>query len=286
VLEHKTSSEDVTPGSFYWMRRHMDGQVSIYFDGARAAGHDVQGCIYDVLASRTCGRRTCRSSTRKASRSSTTRPATGCARRTARSGARPPTPSSATSLQVRPETPLEFRDRIVDKIAEDVEAFYQRGDVARDGQDLVEAARDRWQLGTMLRDAIRTDTWPRNPDACMRFNRPCEFLEACAGRADLTDRYLFQRAESAHPELSERDLVPLRTSATRLLTSSALSTARACLRLYRNRYVLQLRSLTQRDEAPELGDLVHVGLEAWWLYREPATTTAALTTSSREETAA
>jgi hypothetical protein len=38
VVEHKTSSEDVTPGSFYWSRLRMDGQVSVYFDGARALG--------------------------------------------------------------------------------------------------------------------------------------------------------------------------------------------------------------------------------------------------------
>jgi hypothetical protein len=61
---------------------------------------------------------------------------------------------------------------------------------------------------------------------------------------------------------------PLRTSANvslPLLTHSSMSAARACLRLYRNKYVLRIRPLQHRDDAPELGDLVHVGLEAWWL---------------------
>lgn len=39
LLEHKTSSEDVSAGSDYWARLTIDTQVSIYYDGAAALGH-------------------------------------------------------------------------------------------------------------------------------------------------------------------------------------------------------------------------------------------------------
>lgn len=49
IMEHKTSSEDLSPGSSYWQRLRMDGQVSVYFDGARALGYEVEDCLYDVI---------------------------------------------------------------------------------------------------------------------------------------------------------------------------------------------------------------------------------------------
>lgn len=202
VIEHKTSGEDISAGSFYWLRRHMDGQVSIYFDGARATGHDVQGCLYDVI-----GKPEQRPSqiplVDEQGEKIVLDPA-GQRVRTKDGKKWRQTGDTALGyvVQTRIETPQEYRDRLVDKIAEDVEAFYARAEVARDTQDLDEAARDRWQLAVMLRDAMRTNTWPRNPDACLRFNRPCEYLESCCGRADLNDPYLFKRVATPHPELT------------------------------------------------------------------------------------
>ncbi len=48
-LESKTSSEDITPGSLYWERvTTLDPQVSMYLPGAKAAGFDIEGILYDV----------------------------------------------------------------------------------------------------------------------------------------------------------------------------------------------------------------------------------------------
>jgi PD-(D/E)XK nuclease superfamily len=214
IVEHKTSGEDISPGSFYWLRRHMDSQVSIYFDGARALGHDVQGCIYDVLAKPELrpSQVPVLDTAAPEDQQKIVVDAGGQRVRTKDGKKWRQTGDTAAGyvVQTRAETPEEFRARLIDKICDDPEAFFVRAEVARDGQDLDEAARDRWQLGTMLRDATRTETWPRNPDACMRFNRPCEFLEACAGRADLNDRFLYRRAESPHPELAGPASVPSR----------------------------------------------------------------------------
>lgn len=50
VVEHKFTKMDSAPGSTYWERLTIDAQVSIYVDGARCAGYDVRGVIYDVIA--------------------------------------------------------------------------------------------------------------------------------------------------------------------------------------------------------------------------------------------
>ncbi len=48
-LESKTSSEDIEPGSTYWQRvSTLDPQVSMYLLGAKSAGHDIEGVLYDV----------------------------------------------------------------------------------------------------------------------------------------------------------------------------------------------------------------------------------------------
>src|SRR3990167_5857191 len=49
IVEHKTSSEDISPGSEYWRRLTLDTQISAYYLGARSLGFEVDGCLYDVL---------------------------------------------------------------------------------------------------------------------------------------------------------------------------------------------------------------------------------------------
>jgi hypothetical protein len=49
LVEHKTSSEDITPGSPYWQRLRIDTQVPIYLQGVRSMGWEPAGCLYDVL---------------------------------------------------------------------------------------------------------------------------------------------------------------------------------------------------------------------------------------------
>ena len=49
ILEHKTSSADVSVGSDYRRRLTLDPQVSTYFDGAAELGWEADLCLYDVL---------------------------------------------------------------------------------------------------------------------------------------------------------------------------------------------------------------------------------------------
>lgn len=181
IVEHKTSSENISQGSEYWRRLRMDGQVSVYFEGARSLGYEVAGCVYDVL------------------------------------GKPGQKPYKATPLEDRKftkngrlyanqhendETPEEFRERVAAAISEAPTDYYQRGEVVRLETEMEEAMFDVWQLGQQIRESELANRAPRNPDACTRWNRTCAFFDVCTGVASLDDPALFRRSERIHQELS------------------------------------------------------------------------------------
>lgn len=202
--EHKTASDDITPGSPYWLRLRMDSQISIYYDGAAALGHQVEGFLYDVI-----GKPALRPSAVPVLDEAGAKivlDANGSRVRTKDGKKWRETASSADGyvLQTRPETPEEYRDRILADIAANPNAYYQRGEVVRLESELAEARADLWQTAQAIQTARRTGQYPRNPDACVRYGRTCEFFEVCTGQASLEDATKFRRLESVHPELAEQ----------------------------------------------------------------------------------
>lgn len=181
IIEHKTSSEDVSLGSPYWRRLRMDSQVSLYFDGAALLGHPAEACIYDVLA---------------------------------KPGQKP---LKATPLEARKyrkkdgalyenqrehdETPDEYRERIINAIAEAPDAYYARGEVVRLESELADARYDVWSTAKTIRDNDLANRHPRNPDACIRYGRTCSFFDVCSGAASLDDAERFERRANPHSEL-------------------------------------------------------------------------------------
>ena len=176
IMEHKTSSEDIGLGSFYWQRLTLDSQVSKYFAGARALGHEVDGCLYDVLgkpAIRQLG---------------------------------------ITKTRATPETPEQYRDRCVTAIAENPERYYQRGIVVRLESEETDAAYDTWQTADQIRLSQNADRWPRNVDSCDLYHRPCDFFPICSGVASVDDpRY---ERVTPHQELDGRAHLPLLTTSS------------------------------------------------------------------------
>lgn len=185
IVEHKTASADLTPGSPYWQRLALDGQVSLYFYGAALAGHGaVAGCIYDVVGKPQL------------------RPGL----------ATPPELRKFTkdgrlyaSQREADETPDAFRSRLTDAVAANPNSFFQRGEVVRLDGEVDDALTDVWITGGAISNARRQDCHPRNPDACDMYHRMCEFFDVCTGCGSLDDPTRFKKLQSAHPEL---DLAP------------------------------------------------------------------------------
>jgi hypothetical protein len=182
IMEHKITSEDMGPGTTYWSRLRLDGQVSTYFRGAEALGFDPAWCLYDVLK----------------------RPAQRPYKATAPEAVKlkkDGTPYAGTRLM--DETPAEFKTRVMDAIAEAPADYYARGRVVRLAREMDEAMADTWQTAQILHENELRGFAPRNVDACVRFNRACPFLPVCAGEASLSDSTLYRKIETVHPELAD-----------------------------------------------------------------------------------
>lgn len=203
IVEHKTTSDDITLGSNYWRRLELDSQISHYYVGARALGYEPRGCVYDVIRKPllrpsmvpvldeegrkivldACGERVRTKDGKKWRETGDT--------------------AQGYVLQVREETPDEFRRRLREDIASKPEQYFARGEVVRLEDDEREAAADAWQTAAMIREAGRLGRYPRNPDACSRWGRMCEYFEVCTRSASLKDESLFRRSEAMHEELEQ-----------------------------------------------------------------------------------
>jgi hypothetical protein len=203
-VEHKTTSEDIGVGSIYWRRLTLDPQVSTYYAGAKSLGHDVDGCIYDVV--RKPALRPSQVPCVDDDKVKIVFDARGQRVRTKDGKKWRETSSTADGyvLQTRPETPDEYEARLTEEVASNPERYYQRGEVVRLEADEHEATLDAWQLTRAMREAEIVGRHPRNPDACQRYGRVCAFFDVCCGTASLDDTTRFHRVEKVHQELSER----------------------------------------------------------------------------------
>lgn len=166
ILEHKTSSEDISLGSAYWQRLQLDSQISIYFDGAKSLGYEIEGCIYDVI-----GKPKIRQ-------------------------------LKANSRREEDETVRGYQDRLIKDIAAKPSEYYQRGAIVRLEQEMVQHRQDIWAMATQLSQSEVFEYAPRNPDSCWKYGRPCSFWGVCSGSASIDDPNLFKKTE-IHPELTQ-----------------------------------------------------------------------------------
>jgi hypothetical protein len=164
VRERKTTSEDITPGSDYWKRLRLDGQVSDYFDGGVSLGYDIEACDYDVIG---------------------------------KPGLRP---LQVSQKRKTAETPLEYEVRILRSIAEEPSSYYGRATVVRLEKELEDARWDSWQIAKQMRAGQKDDHHPKNTEACTRFGT-CPFFAYCTGQSALNDPQ-YRIVEKLHPELT------------------------------------------------------------------------------------
>lgn len=161
------------------------------------------------------------------------------------------------------ETPLEFRRRCMRTLAEDMGRYYRRAVVVRTQEDFDDADFDVWQVGAQIHESEKLNRWPRNPDACMKYGRLCDFHDVCARIDRLDNPYRFQRRERQHTELSVELEEAAKKKGLPLLSTSSAAAYRLCPRLYWYRYV-QLVEPIQKAWALRFGTLFHLGLEVYW----------------------
>ena len=197
LLEHKTTSDDLTPGSDYWAQLTLDAQVSIYHDGAAALGHAVSACLYDVA--RKPAIRPGAVPVRDEEGRKVVLDASGQRALTQRGEPRQTADAAAgLVLQTRPETPDEYQARCLAAIAERLEAYLAQAQVVRLAGELEAAREDLAGTARLIDGCARAGSWPRNPKACFEMGR-CNYFGLCSGTDSGSD---FVRVEDVHPELS------------------------------------------------------------------------------------
>ena len=161
VLEHKTTSESVEPGSDYWARLAMDGQISKYVLAVMQWENEVRSVVYDVAK---------------------------------KPGIRP-----LRSGKPNEETPEEFFQRNLETIRENPSAYFVQKEIPRSDSDLLEYCKDAWALSQQIIFYRRFNLWPRNPSACTAYGQ-CEYFDLCSGRAQV-DGIRYAEKATKHAEL-------------------------------------------------------------------------------------
>lgn len=254
VMEHKTSSEDITTGSEYWARLKMDVQVSKYFLSRMAAGKEPACVLYDVL------------------KTPAFRPSqipildedgikvvcdkiTGERLQNKNGSWKQSVSDSETQvMDCRIESPEEYEQRVFTEVTTRADEFYAWSEVPRLDGDLVEYMGDSWATSQEILMRRRMGIWPRNPAACLTFGR-CEYFGICTGQ-DRVDGIHFQTTDRKHAELETQSAAGLE-----LLTKSRVSCLRTCARKHKLHYEDGVKSTEPDSEALRLGTLVHEGLE-------------------------
>lgn len=237
VIEHKTSSLDISPGSIFWQKLTLDSQASNYHVGARALEFEPVGVLYDVV--RKVGAEPyvatpveLREYTKPKSKA-----CPECKKKKATPG--PHTVDGLTcedgrivtdpggrlyaSMREHDETLDEYRLRVRSDIASNPDKYYQRSLVVRTQADEFDAARDAWITGRQIRESQIANAWPRNTDACHQFNSVCDYWAVCSREVLISDEFRFRTAKSEHEELAE--VPPVDPAASAIEAHNAAATA-------------------------------------------------------------
>lgn len=183
VVDHKSSSGDVRPGSWFYEKLSLDLQVSAYTWAARQNGYAVTEALWDVIAKPKLRRRDVAIPAEhyvksgKWGKAGDVKPGTG----------------------LDEEKPAEFAKRVRDTLLAAPADYFQRAPVVRMDHELEEAVCELEQVGEQVLAAWDKSAWPRNTGSCMAFGRKCEFFEVCTGATSIADSTLFRIRKPKEP---------------------------------------------------------------------------------------
>jgi hypothetical protein len=168
LVEHKTSSEDISLGSKYWQRLEIDGQIEGYMLGyMKWSGVMPSGIIYDV--------------------------------------AKKPRHKPLLQGTAHPEPPEEYFERCYAAIMKTPHEYFIRQSIYKTADKLAEYERNLYHCVKLIDYCVRNDFFPANADGCVGFGT-CPYFAVCAGQADIADNTKFQDV-NPNPELSIKEAV-------------------------------------------------------------------------------
>lgn len=251
LLEHKTTSDDLSPESTYWKQLAIDSQVSHYMLARWQEGQRLVGTLYDVIRKPSINPK----KLTKAEQQSfivnlryydTTFDIDYVAQWQQDAEAR--------------ETAEMYGARLAyDCTTERPDWYFHRKPIPRMDHDVLEYAAELWEVSNQIKAARKSGVHYRNSGACAMYGRPCEFLGICSGY-DTPESGNWQ-PRKLHSELDLDGDV-----GRNVLTNSRVRCFQTCRRKHFYRYELGIeRRVDEQAEALRFGSLMHLALEAWWL---------------------
>ena len=237
VIEHKSTSEDASPGSAYRQRLVMDGQVSEYFDGGDSkdvrlkltSNRAVSVLIYDIVTKPRIKPLVATPVEERKYTQAKSRVCPECKKKNAA-----PAPHTTVVLDEESgyetryqcvegrivtdpggrlyanmrdtdETPDEYADRCVEVMLAEVDRHFQRAEIVRLQNQRNEHQLDTWHTAHDIRRSELTHAAPRNPGSCFRFGSPCDYWPVCTGETTIENGELYRKLGQVHEELEERE---------------------------------------------------------------------------------
>lgn len=256
VLEHKTTSDSLSPEGDYWPRLVMDTQASKYILNARTRGMNVNSVIYDVVCKPAQKPRqigiTDAAGVKIVLDQAGNRVTTKDGKKFRQTG----DADLGYVLQTREETPDEYFLRILGELSEYHSEYYVQRHITRSDSDLLEYMNDAWASSQQILYFRRNGIWPRNPSACTQYGT-CEMFDLCAGRATV-DGIRYAAKPKRHAEL-----VMQSSGGKELLTNSRLLTLRKCARYHQLKYETPTERVGAKSDPLEIGTMFHEAAEAF-----------------------
>lgn len=226
LVEHKTTSADISAGSSYWEKLRIDPQATGYIDAARLSGEPVSEILWDAtrkpdiepmratpeadrkytqgLGCKACGGG---KGKRGAGVDASGAPCPACCFSVdAAPGDDPPpvpgwkeAPALYARQRLEDEKPIDYQQRVLAELAANPTAYLAHVPITRNARELADARADLVSVACEI-DGMRKRSrsladprhgFPRNTNACFNYGRRCDFFEVCSGQASIDDQTLY-----------------------------------------------------------------------------------------------
>jgi hypothetical protein len=181
IGEHKTTSENVEPGSAYIEQLRINSQVSTYLQAGELLGFDGGNLLYDILKKPGIEPKMATPVEKR--------------RYTKKEG------KLDARQRETDELPEEFYQRCVATIAEDIAGHFQHFEVTRLEDEILESARDLWNTAEEIERCYDSGIWPRRTTSCYSNHSFCDYWQICSGTCSWDDAVWYEIREP-HSELA------------------------------------------------------------------------------------
>ena len=179
IVELKTTSKDVSPGSSYWREAaQTNPQITIYLSAARAQGRKLRRVVYDVIRKTTLSRALATPLDKRAYTKVTKAN---------------PVARLYANMREHDETDDEYELRVLEDIAEKPEKYFQRHDIVRYEDEHQAHLRDVAGMVRLMQVVEEMPEVPRSMgSACWKWGRACDYLPVCLGEDRIDNNFTYQ----------------------------------------------------------------------------------------------